>query len=336
LEGITQPPDPSFIYALPQGEIATSAETSMSEETSTLSPSGTPAPEFDVDVALVHELLSNQHPDLAGLPLEALDAGWDNAMFRLGEHLVVRLPRRAIAAPLIEHEQTWLPMLADRLPIAIPAPERVGRPGCGYPWHWSVVPWLPGEPGDIEAPDSDQAGALAAFLRALHVDAPAQAPRNPFRGVPLASRNDVVQARIERLAADTSVITERVVDAWETALSAPTDNHACWIHGDLHARNVLVHHGTISAVIDWGDICAGDRATDLAAVWMLLDQRQARLRAMRDYGPVPAATWLRALGWAVSFGTVLLETGMADHPRHAQMGQDILRRIDDGPNALDL
>jgi hypothetical protein len=69
---------------------------------------------------------------------------------------------------------------------------------------------------------------------------------------------------------------------------------------------------------------------------MLLDQRQARLRAIRDYGPVPAAAWLRALGWAVSFGTVLLETGMADHPRHAQMGEDILRRIDDGPTPLDL
>jgi aminoglycoside phosphotransferase (APT) family kinase protein len=145
----------------------------------------------------------------------------------------------------------------------------------------------------------------------------------------------VVADRLRRLAAATPLITGPVVAAWDAALAAPAEARRCWIHGDLHARNVLVSGGVLTAVIDWGDVCAGDRATDLAAVWTLLDDREAREQAIRAYGEASEATWLRALGWAVSFGTVLLETGLADHPRHAAMGEDILRRISEGPNASD-
>ncbi|MBE9183002.1 phosphotransferase [Oculatella sp. LEGE 06141] len=108
---------------------------------------GTPASEIDIDVSLVHSLLTAQHPDLAHLPLHSVDAGWDNAMFRLGDQLCVRLPRRKIAAPLIEHEQTWLPQLPT-LPIPIPIPYRLGHPGQGYPWKWSILPWIAGVAAD--------------------------------------------------------------------------------------------------------------------------------------------------------------------------------------------
>src|SRR5215216_4629259 len=94
---------------------------------------GTPAAEFAIDSALVAGLLADQHPDLAPLPLHAIDAGWDNALFRLGDQLAVRLPRRAIAAPLIINEQTWLPRLSDQLTLPIPAPIRIGAPARGYP-----------------------------------------------------------------------------------------------------------------------------------------------------------------------------------------------------------
>ena len=96
-----------------------------------------PAAELDVDEALVRALLEEQHPDLAGLPLRLVANGWDNVLFRLGDDLVVRLPRRELAVPLVEHEQRWLPELAPRLPLPIPAPVRVGRPGAGYPWPWA-------------------------------------------------------------------------------------------------------------------------------------------------------------------------------------------------------
>jgi aminoglycoside phosphotransferase (APT) family kinase protein len=100
---------------------------------------GTPVSELDIDVPLVRSLLEQQHPDLAHLPIHPVDAGWDNAIFRLGDRWSVRLPRRQAAATFIEKEQIWLPRLADRLPIPVPTPYRFGKPGLGYPWRWSVL-----------------------------------------------------------------------------------------------------------------------------------------------------------------------------------------------------
>src|SRR5258708_1222828 len=102
-----------------------------------------PAAEIEVGEPLVRSLLSEQGPALRGLELAELAFGWDNAIFRLGEELTVRLPRRAASAGLVEHEQRWLPELARTLPLPIPSPVRIGRPGSGYPWSWSVCRWLP-------------------------------------------------------------------------------------------------------------------------------------------------------------------------------------------------
>jgi len=101
-------------------------------------PAGTPRAEVEIDEGLVRVLLRRQHPDLAALPLRPLGAGWDNAMLRLGDDRLVRLPRRREAAVLVEHEQRWLPELAARLPLAVPAPVRAGAPDLGYPWRWSM------------------------------------------------------------------------------------------------------------------------------------------------------------------------------------------------------
>ena len=105
-----------------------------------------PAAEVDVSADLVRRLLADQHPDLARLPVEFLANGWDNELYRVGDGLVARLPRRALGAQIIKNEQRWLPGLAPRLPLPIPRPERTGAPACGYPYSWSVVPYLPGVP----------------------------------------------------------------------------------------------------------------------------------------------------------------------------------------------
>lgn len=288
---------------------------------------GTPPAEFVIDSTFVARLLAEQHPDLAHLPLQPIDAGWDNAMFRLGQTLAVRLPRRAAAAPLIVHEQRWLPRLADRLSLPVPTPYRIGTPALGYPWSWSVVPWLPGRAADHQPPHPAQAPALAAFLRSLHVAAPADAPANPVRGVPLAERAAGVEERMRRLASKTDLITPQLKRIWDQALSAPQDAPATWLHGDLHPRNILVEHEVITGIIDWGDITAGDRATDLAAIWMLFADAEARDAALTTYADLSEATLLRAKGWAILFGTVLLETGLIDHPRHAAIGERTLRRV---------
>ncbi len=105
-----------------------------------------PAAEVEVSADLVRRLLADQHPDLARLPVEFLANGWDNELYRVGDGLLARLPRRALGAEIIKNEQRWLPGLASRLPLPIPYPERTGVPAHGYPYSWSVVPYLPGVP----------------------------------------------------------------------------------------------------------------------------------------------------------------------------------------------
>jgi aminoglycoside phosphotransferase (APT) family kinase protein len=162
---------------------------------------GTPSAEVKIDALLVSHLLAEQHPDLQNLSIQFVDAGWDNAMFRLGDRLAVRLPRRAIAARLLENEQQWLPQLAKQLPLAVPVPLRIGVPNSLYPWHWSVIPWLPGQTADKIRLNTDHAQRFALFLKALHVKAPNNAPKNPFRDVPLIERDAMLNERIQRLAA---------------------------------------------------------------------------------------------------------------------------------------
>src|SRR5215467_13661769 len=103
-----------------------------------------PAAEVAVSPDLVRRLLAAQHPDLARLPVEVMANGWDNVMCRIGRELAARLPRREAAVTCLVNEQRWLPALASRLPLPVPAPVRTGRPGLGYPWPWSIVPFLPG------------------------------------------------------------------------------------------------------------------------------------------------------------------------------------------------
>lgn len=289
---------------------------------------GTPSAEVKIDALLVSQLLAEQHPDLQNLSIQFIDAGWDNAMFRLGDHLAVRLPRREIAARLLENEQHWLPQLAKQFPLAVPTPERIGLPNPLYPWHWSIIPWLPGQTADEIQLNADHAQQFALFLKALHVKAPDNAPKNPFRGVSLVERVTMLNERMQRLKALTAMVTPTIRALWKQAVDAPIDVEPTWIHGDLHPRNLLVDKGGFTGVIDWGDLAAGDRATDLAALWYLFPEQHLRQQAINSYGEVSEATLDRAKGWAILFGVVLLDSGLVDHSQHAAIGQKILRCVD--------
>lgn len=288
---------------------------------------GTPISEVKIDTALIYSLLEEQHPDLMHLPIHFVDAGWDNAMFRLGDQLSVRLPRRKAAATLIENEQTWLPLIADQLPIPVPTPYRLGKPAQGYPWRWSVLPWLAGIAADQEEPHANQAKLFASFLQSLHVPAPSNAPLNSVRGIPLHQRAAAVEERMQRLETKTNLITQKIRKTWNMALNTDIDIPAKWLHGDLHARNILVENGVITGIVDWGDMTSGDIATDLASIWMLFCDQNARQQVMTEYAHVSEATLQRAKGWAILFGVLLLDTGLIDHPRHAVMGERTLRRV---------
>jgi aminoglycoside phosphotransferase (APT) family kinase protein len=244
-----------------------------------------PPAEVSIDLPLVRNLLREQHADLASLALVDIGEGWDNCVFRLGEDLAVRIPRRAASAALIEHEQRWLPQLSTRLPLPIPVPVRIGRPGCGFPWAWSVVPWLPGQSAQFAPSDPTlTAVTLGHFLQRLHHPAPEDAPHNPWRGVPLADRNQLFRKHLEQL--DGVVDQDAVLRLWDRALSTPSwSGPLLWIHGDLHPGNLLVAGGRLSAVIDFGDLAAGDPATDLSVMWMLLPSAARSAFWMSARGP---------------------------------------------------
>lgn len=291
---------------------------------------GRPKPEIDITPELARGLLREQAPELADAPIELLGSGWDNTNLRLGDDAIVRLPHRAVAAPLVEHEQRWLPELAPRLDMAIPVPSVHGRPSTdlGYPWVWSVVPWHEGDEA-ATAPLSDPAATaqtLGTFFRQLHQPAPDAAPPNPFRGGPIAERRTAVDDRLELLGTRIDAASARRV--FDEAASAPMTDERVWLHGDAHTRNMVVNDGDLAAVIDWGDICSGDRATDLAGAFMLVPEH---LDVVKATAGADEHAWQRARGWAVHFALIYLVAGNAA-PVMGAIGERLLARLDIGVN----
>lgn len=285
----------------------------------------TPPAEVEVDDALVHALLSEQHPDLASLPVRLVTNGWDNAVFRVGDELAVRLPRRALAAALVEHEQRWLPTLAPTLPLPIPAPVRRGAPSArhGYPWAWSVVEWFHGGIA-LDTPPADPLAAadvLGRFVAALHRPAPDDAPRNPYRGIALAQRTGLLHDAVRRL--DGVVDGAAALARWADLLTTPRwSAPPVWVHGDLHPNNVVVRNGAVVAVIDFGDLTAGDPATDLALAWMLFPADDDARAVFCDASGVASDpdTWRRAEAWALALGLAIL-AGSADNAAFTDLGR---------------
>ena len=288
----------------------------------------TPAAEVDIDESLVESLLSDQHPDLVGGEVRLLSNGWDNALFRLGEDLVVRLPRRQAAAQLVEHEAQWLPIVSDLLPIATPVPVRTGRPSWRYPWSWTVSPWIeggsalglsPSERGPLARP-------LAGALAALHVTAPSGAPHNPVRAVDLRSRDAAVRGRLTASASPASPALESL---WSELVDARAwTREPVWVHGDPHPGNVLVRDGRLAALIDFGDLSAGDPATDLAAAWLFFepDARDDFRDAADAAGRYDAADWVRARAWALVLGSALAAHS-DDDPAMAALAAHTLTQV---------
>jgi aminoglycoside phosphotransferase (APT) family kinase protein len=288
----------------------------------------TPAADIEVDAELALRLIGEQHPDLVG-PLTLITSGWDNTLFRLGAELCVRLPRRQVAAQLIVNEQRWLPSIAERVSVPVPVPVRIGLPAAYFPWSWTISTWIDAEPAlDWPAAERRPAAAdLARFFAELHVPAPDDAPSNPVRGVPLASRTTAVY---ERLATGRVRRAREVRALWDLLAAVPHwAGPPLWLHGDPHPANVLF--GTtrggsayLAGVVDFGDITGGDPATDLAAAWLIFDEQGREV--FRDHlQDVDEDTWQRARGWAVCMGTAI-EATSADNPRMAAIGTHALEQ----------
>jgi aminoglycoside phosphotransferase (APT) family kinase protein len=252
------------------------------------------ADELEIDEALVRRLLAEQFPEWADLPLSRVEpAGTVNAIFRLGDELSLRLPRREGRTKPGAKELDWLPRLAPSLPLEIPVPVAQGRPSGEYPWFWDVYTWVEGDTAPLEEIDAIEAARdLAAFVAALQQVDPVGAPAG--RGIPLTERDEEIRYWLARFDGDPAVTAE-----WERALAAPPwEGQPVWHHGDVDVRNWLVRGGRICAVIDWGSMGVGDPACDVMVAWKL-HSHEAR-DAFREALPTDDATWERARGWVLS------------------------------------
>lgn len=282
-----------------------------------------------IDVVMVGQLVAAQCPQWAHLPVEPVaSTGTDNALFRLGDDLLVRLPRVPWAVAQVAKEQRWLPWLAPRLPLAIPEPLAHGAPGAGYPWPWSIYRWLDGTATTPRLDDRRMASDLAAFLSVLHRldprDGPAAGAHNFFRGVPLAQRDALTRAAIASLVP--TIDADAATAAWATALRAPPwPGPPVWIHGDLQPANLLTTDGGLCAVIDFGGLGVGDPACDLLAAWNLLTT-DART-VFRDALAVDEATWTRGRGWALSTAVIALDHYQHSNPALAALSRRTINAV---------
>lgn len=267
------------------------------------------ADEVHTDVALVSALLAAQFPRWAELPIDPVpSSGTDNALFRLGSNMVVRLPRIHWAVEQVAKEQRWLAALAPHLPLAIPTPLALGEPDLGYPWHWSICHWLDGEAvtpasmADRKRAAIDLAGFLAALQRVDATDGPPPGPHNSNRGEALAERDASTRQAIAALQGE--IDGDAVTAAWDASLQAPPwPRPPVWIHGDLAASNLLARNGRLGAVIDFGCLGVGDPAVDLMIAWEFLAPARELFRTTLA---VDDATWARGRGWALTTALVAL------------------------------
>jgi aminoglycoside phosphotransferase (APT) family kinase protein len=256
----------------------------------------------DITPAIAARLIAEQFPqwsDLSVLPV-ALD-GWDNTTFRLGGELSVRLPSADAYVAQIEKEHRWLPILARELPLAIPEPVAMGRPGSGFPRPWSIYRWIDGDHASADriANLTVFAADLAGFLAALYaVDAsggPAPGMHSFFRGGPVDTWDALTRESIELLADE--IDADVATDVWEAALASTWDRSPVWVHGDVVESNLLVADGALRAVIDFGCAAVGDPACDLMMAWTSFAGQSNEV--FRSGVDLDDATWARGRGWAL-------------------------------------
>jgi aminoglycoside phosphotransferase (APT) family kinase protein len=282
--------------------------------------------EVRTDVPLVRRLLAGQFPQWADLSLERVaSSGTDNALYRLGDDMVVRLPRIHWAVGGVNKDSRWLPLLAPRLPVGIPVPLATGTPVEGYPWEWGVYPWLEGENPHVDgiAYLDSLTRDVVSFVAALHgIDLGGGPPAS--RGAPLAVQDKAARAALAELDGMIDVDTATV--AWDAALETPAwSGPPVWIHGDLLSGNLLLRGGRLTGVIDWGGLGVGDPACDLIVAWGLLSP-QAR-DVFRAELRVDAGTWARGRGWALSVGLIALPYYKDTNPALAATARHLIREV---------
>ncbi len=261
------------------------------------------ADEIHTDVSLVRRLLAAQFPEWAGLPLRRVHSfGTDNALYRLGEGLQVRLPRIGWAVGQVEKELEWLPRLAPQLPLRVPQPLALGQPEGDYPYTWGVYHWLPDTMPELQEVAARPALArqLAEFVLALRMCNMTDAPIGESPATDLQQLDPHVRASLATSAEWLdSAMREQITAVWDAAMRLPGWTAApVWVHGDLHSSNLLWNGERLSAVLDFSALELSDPAIDLMPAWNAFGaQARATYRAVLQ---PDSATWERGRARALA------------------------------------
>ena len=253
---------------------------------------------------LARKLIAEQFPEHASLPIVDVEKqGLDNRTYRLGEHMLIRMPRAAEYAEKVAIEQELLPHLAKRLSLSIPAPIKMGKPSTDYPYPFSIYKWLSGKSINlltlIDQEKEQLAFDLAKFLKELQaindVEGPEPGQHNWWRGDHVSVYDKGAREQIAELAE--IIDASKALALWDLACATKWDKTPVWIHGDFAIGNILMDSGKLSAVIDFGGAAVGDPACDLVIAWTYLSGK-ARETFISEMD-MDSDTWLRGRAWAL-------------------------------------
>lgn len=283
--------------------------------------------EARTDTGLVRRLVADQFPGWHDLPVtEVESAGTDNALYRLGDELVVRMPKIDWAVPELDTRARWLPILTPRLSHPVAAPIAVGEPGRGYPWRWSVYRWLDGANpvvGQLDRPDQ-LAADVVDFISSLRSLDPTLGPPAGFRrGGHLDDRDLPTRHAIADLGDE--IDQEAVTAAWEASLDAGSSSAPqVWLHADLSPGNLLVQAGRLSAVLDFTP-GVGLPDCELIVAWNLLPPSGRSV--LRDGLEVEESAWRRGRGWALTIALLQLDYYRSSNPMLAANARHVIREV---------
>ncbi|MBM4222325.1 MAG: aminoglycoside phosphotransferase family protein [Gammaproteobacteria bacterium] len=282
----------------------------------------------------VYLLLKNQFPDLASLKLSYIpESGTENALFRLGNEYVVRLPRFLLSKDAFEKNEktltkefSYLPYLASYLSFPIAKPLFKGDPTAAYPFFWSISRYNEGHNPPFEQANeyNDLAKDLAQFLNQFHEIPVKQAPSSR-RGIKLIYQDEETQNALAQLKDDIDVSIAKTL--WDTLKNIPYwPKDPVWIHGDLLPGNILIQNNRLAGIIDFSDLGLGDPACDLIPAWCLFNT-QSRQIFRKNLNDVDDNTWLRGKGWALSIALILLPYYKSRSPIMTVLAQQMLKNI---------
>ena len=246
----------------------------------------------------VRAVIERQFPELSPARVRTLGEGCDSVAFEVNGEWVFRFPKNDETAAQYAVEARLLPLIAPRLPLAVPLFEFQGIPSPECPRTFCGYRKLAGEPA-IRLPAGDRpseslAGPIARFLSALH-SVPIQDASDA--GVPRQS----LAATVDELRTEALSDLERVrdvdvaapIDSWlgfleaapAPAAEAPA---AVLLHNDLAAEHLLVDPATgrITGVIDWSDVAIGDPVFDFSGLFHWGGETFVRGIVARYEGPL--------------------------------------------------